>query len=158
MKGFFRSFWLFLVGLPRYVYMVVGSLTLFYLVCLNYIEPAWVGISKNYVSGRMWLQGPGWHLTGPWTLVARVDTRPMRVGIPTAGRGFSAKLVQFEPSAWREFIATEGFRYYWWANRVSINFGNEEEYRGMRNILLGYAYSPKRYPFVKVLEEYQQSQ
>lgn len=155
MKSLLKPYWLFLIGLPRYVYVLVGLPLLFYFVFLNRIEPAWVGIAKNYVSGEMWLQGPGWHLTAPWTLVARVDARPVRVCVPTAGRGFSAKLIQLEPSAWREFIATEGFRYYWWANRLSFNFGNEEEYRGMRNILLGYAYSPKRYPFIKILEEYQ---
>ncbi len=73
----------------------------------------------------------------------------------SAGRGYSAKLVQFQPDAWREFVAIEGFRYYWWANRFSLNFGYSEEYRGMRDILRGYAYSPKSYTFIKVLEEYQ---
>lgn len=144
-----------LLDLPRFVFVLVGAPILFYLIFLNHIEPDDVGIARNVISGQMWLQKAGWHVTAPWTFVARVGVNPVRVVVPTAGRGFSAKLVQFNPEAWREFVATEGFRYYWWANRFSINFGCREEHRGMRSILLGYAYSAKRYPFVTVLEEYQ---
>jgi hypothetical protein len=74
--------------------------------------------------------------------------------VPSAGRGWSAKLVQFEPKAYQEFVATEGFRYYWWANRFSVNFGYRDEYRGIKDIFRGYAYSDKKYPFLTVLEEY----
>jgi hypothetical protein len=64
-------------------------------------------------------------------------------------------LLSFDKYHWKEFVAAEGWRYWWWANRFSINFGYDEEYRGMRDILRGYAYSPKQYPFLVILEEYQ---
>lgn len=136
----------------------LGALTvvlLFYLGFTNYTEPTEVGIARNMISGEMWLQeGGGWHITPPWVWVTCIDTRPMRVALMSAGRGYSAKLVQFKPGKWREFVATEGFRYYWWANRFSINLGYDEEYRGVRDIMRGYAYSAKPYPFIEVLAEY----
>lgn len=137
---------------------VIGSsfaILLFYLAFLNYTEPTEVGIARNFISGEMWVQDKGgWHLTPPWVRVACIDTRPMRVSVSTAGRGYSAKLIQFEAKEWRAFVEMEGFRYYWWANRISFNGGYDEEYRGIRDILRGYAYSAKSYPFIKVLQEY----
>jgi hypothetical protein len=127
---------------------------LFYLACLNYLEPTQVGISWNYASGESQLQEPGWHITSPLVAVARIDTRPVRVCITSASRGFNCRLVQFEPSGYQQFIATQGFYYYWWSNRISFNWGYNEEYRGMRDLMRGYAYSVKQYPFIKALREY----
>ena len=136
---------------------VVLSLVLFYFTCINYIEPSEVGIARNHITGRMWLQDKGGiYLTWPWVWVARIDTRPMRVAVTTAGKARSAKLVQFEQKHWESFVQTEGWRYYWWANRFSINFGYDEEYRGLRDIMRGYAYSTKQYPFIKILQEYEE--
>jgi hypothetical protein len=78
----------------------------------------------------------------------------MRVCITSASRGFNCKLVQFVPSDYREFVAVQGFSYYWWANRISFNSGYSEEYRGMRDLMRGYTYSVKQYPFIKILEDY----
>lgn len=127
----------------------------YYLLIVNYTEPTQLGIARNDFTGEMWAQAKGgFHFTSPWVRVAKVDTRPMRVGVNSAGRGFNAKLVQFDSQHWREFVTTEGFAYYWWANRFSFNSGYDEEYRGMRDILRGYAYSAKPYPFIKILNEY----
>ncbi len=129
---------------------------LFYMLFLNYTEPTELGIARNRVSGQMWAQQVGgWHLTPPWVSVAIIDTRPVRVAVTTAGHGYSAKLVQFNPDAWKEFVEIEGFHYYWWANRFSFNLGYDEEYRGMRDILRGHAYTKKQYTFIKVITEYQ---
>lgn len=127
---------------------------LFYVGFVNYNEPTQLGIARNHISGEMWLQeGGGLYITPPWVWVARVDTRPIRVSVASAGRGYSAKLVQFDKKGWKEFVELEGWRYYWWANRLSFNFGYDEEHRGIRDILRGYAYSPKKYPFLVILEE-----
>jgi hypothetical protein len=129
-----------------------------YLPFFNHTEPVEVGIVWNRITGEVTLQkrdAAGWHITSPWVAVARVDTRPMRVCVTTAGRGFSCKLVQFELSAYKEFVETEGFRYYWWANRISFNLGYNEEYRGMKDLLRGYAYGVKKYSFVSVLRDYE---
>lgn len=129
----------------------------FWLSCLNYTEPTQLGVARNLVTGKTWAQfGGGWHVTPPWVLVARIDLRPMRVSVDSAGRGYHAKLVEFVPEQWEIFVNTEGFRYWWWANRLSINFGYKDEHRGMKDILRGYAYGTKKYSFLRVLEEYEQ--
>lgn len=133
----------------------LAACCLIYLACLNYLEPTQVGISWNWQSGEVELQDPGWHLTPPWVQVARIDTRPTRVCITSASRAFNCKLVQFVPDGYQLFVETEGFHYYWWYNRISFNWGYSDEYRGMKDILRGYAYSSKQYPFVKILRDYQ---
>ena len=137
------------------------SLAIFilYLAFVNYTEPTEVGIARNVVTGELILQRyGGFHITPPWTAVANIDTRPMRVCVTTAGRGFNCILVQFEPSNYKELVSVEGFRYYWWANRVSFNWGYNDEYRGTKDLLRGYAYSVKKYPFVKILREYEEGE
>ncbi|MEK6833084.1 MAG: hypothetical protein AABY32_03475, partial [Nanoarchaeota archaeon] len=100
--------------------------------------------------------GTGWNLTAPWVYIPEIDTRPIRVEVSSAGHGFSAKLVQFNKEYWKEFVITEGVYYYWWANRISFNPGYDEEHRGIKDILRGYAYSSKKYPFINILAEYKQ--
>lgn len=124
-----------------------------YLVFFSYTETHEVGIAWNRATGELWRQDPGMHWTAPWVAVSQIDTRPQRLCVMSAGRGFSCKLVRFEPAAYREFVATEGHRYYWWSNRLSFNSGHSDEYRGMRDIMLGYAYGAKRYPFVVTMRE-----
>lgn len=129
---------------------------LVFLACLHYTEVGEVGVMRNVVNGRLELDTPGWHFSPPWVLVSHADTRPMRVCVTSAGRGYNCKLVQFVPEFYEEFVATEGFRYWWWANRLSFNWGYEEEYRGFRDLMRGYAYSAKQYPFVQVLTVYEE--
>jgi hypothetical protein len=128
-----------------------------WLVFVNHVDQYQAGIAWSFTTGEMWLQEPGFHVTTPWTLVARVDLRPQRVCITSAGHAaFNCKLVQFQAAHWREFIRVEGWRYYWLANRLSLNLGYREEYRGFRDILRGYAFSAQHYPFVAILEEFTQ--
>lgn len=136
----------------------IGLLTLFlaYLFCFNYTEPTELGIARNIFTGAMWEQDGGAHFSYPWIRVACIDTRPVRVGVQSAGHGFSQKLVQFNKEYWHEFVQVEGFRYYWWANRFSFNSGYNEEYRGMKDILRGYAYSSKKYSFIVILNKYEE--
>ena len=135
----------------------IAGLAVCYAAFVNHNEAYEVGIAWNFASGDLWLQEGGYHVTTPWTLVARLDTRPQRVCITSASPvAFNCKLVQFEARQWRSFVQTEGWRYYWLANRFSLNFGYREEYRGFRDILRGYAFSARRYPFIGVLEEFQE--
>ncbi len=130
-------------------------LGLFYLAFVNYTEAYEVGITRNIVTGEVTLQDRGgFHFTTLWVQVSRTDIRPVRVCITSATRAFNCKLVQFEHSAYKEFVAVQGFQYYWLANRISFNFGYAEEYRGMKDLLRGYAYGVKKYPFVTVLRDY----
>ncbi len=126
---------------------------LLYLTCFHYTEPAHVGVARNWITGKMWTDTPGWNLTWPWVKVAKIDLRPARVCVTTAGKGRNCKLVQFETKAWKEFVETEGFYYWWWANRISFNLGYDEEYRGMKDLLRGYAYTVKKYNFMTVTQD-----
>ena len=125
-----------------------------YLFCVHYTEYGSIGIMQNFFTRDVALDHPGWNFSAPWVRVARMDTRPTRVCVTTASRAFNCRLVQFNPSAFREFVTTEGFRYYWWDNRLSFNWGYDDEYRGTKDILRGYGYSAQTYPFITVLREY----
>ncbi len=132
------------------------AIMMFYLLFLNYTEPTELGIARNKITGETWIQETGgWKITKPWVLVSVIDLRPIRVAVHSSGHGYCAKLVQFDKNYWKEFIATEGFRYYWWGNRFSFNSGYDEEYRGMKDLMRGYAFSSKKYSFIKILTEYQ---
>ncbi len=136
-----------------YIFLLI---MLFYSMFVNYTEPTELGIARNEFTGETWIQETGgWKTTAPWVIVSVVDLRPLRVSVPSAGHGYSAKLVQFDKNYWKEFVATEGFRYYWFSNRISFNLGYSEEYRGMKDIMRGYAFSSKKYPFINTLDEYQ---
>lgn len=142
--------WLFKTVFRRCIIAFISIALVFWLFSFNYVGFNEIGIAWNRVTGTLWKQEPGFHITWPWVSVARVDTRPIRVCVTSSGKGFSCKLVKFVPSAYREFVATEGHYYYWWANRISFNFGYREEYRGMKDILRGYAYGSKMYNFIVV--------
>ncbi len=141
----------------RVVLSVLLGVFVFYLVFFNHTEAYEVGIAWNRFSGELTLQDTesgSYHLTAPWVMVARIDTRPTRVCITSTTKAFNCKLVKFESSAFREFVKTQGFYYYWWSNRVSFNFGYPEEYRGMKDILRGYAFGAESYPFITIIEGY----
>ena len=136
-----------------------AALAVFWLSAVHYTESYHLGVRWNLFSGELRAdEHAGFHVTPPWVLVSRVDVRPMRVCVVTSGRGFNCRLVQFVPKHWRTFVMVEGFRYWWWANRISFNLGYSEEYRGMRDLLRGYAYGVKRYPFVETLKEYEEGE
>ena len=141
--------------------IVVGAIALLclYLFCLgfvHYTETGQAAIMRNFVTGEVKLDHPGWNLSTPWVQAAHIELRPQRVCITTAGRGYSCKLVRFDPEHFKEFVQVEGFRYYWWANRLSYNWGYDEEYRGFRDLLRGHAYGAKTYPFITILEVYEE--
>lgn len=134
--------------------LVVTILAVCGFFTVNYNEPTQIGIARNLITGEMVMQEGGIYFKPPWVWVVRIDTRPVRLGIMSGGRGYDAKLVQFDKRYWKEFVAIEGWRYYWFSNRISLNFGHESTYRGMDDVMIGYAYSSKKYPFVVILEEY----
>ncbi len=140
--------WLFKTTFRRFIIGFILIAWLAWLSIFNYTSYNEIGIAWNRFTGTLWCQNQGFHITWPWVSVARIDTRPIRVCVTSSGKGFSCKLVRFVPSAYREFVSIEGHYYYWWANRISFNFGYREEYRGMKDILRGYAYGSKMYGFI----------
>lgn len=134
-----------------FVFLILFST---YLTNMNWLEPTQIGITKNVFTGTIGIQNrAGLHLTPIYVFVARIDTRPIRVSIESDSRSASAKLVQFKSEYWQTFVKTEGWRYYWWSNRISFNLGYRVEHRGMKDVLRGYAYSNKQYPFIDIVEE-----
>lgn len=138
----------------KFLCPIILCVVFVYCLVFNYTNINQLGICRNVLTGRVYAQETsGFHLSLPWVLVIRVDTRPIRVAVMSSGRVANSKLVQFEAKEWASFVETEGWRYYWWSNRISFNMGYKEEYRGWRDVMRGYGYSAKKYPFIKVLEE-----
>lgn len=128
---------------------------LIYFPFVNYVEFQHVGLARNFVTGEMYLQRPGTYITEPWVSVARIDARPVRVCLQSSSiRTTTCKLVRFVPKYYREFVANEGHRYYWLSNRFSYNSGYEHEYRGMQDLLRGYAFMPTEHFFIAEEREY----
>ncbi len=136
---------------------IIAVLTIFlwYMACVHHTEPTEIGVWRDMLTGKTSQGSPGWHITPPWVQVAHIDGRPMRVCVTSAGRGFNCKLVQFVPQYLDTFLNVEGFYYYWLANRVSLNIGDDEQYRGVKNVLRGYAYDIHGYPFVHIMKDLQ---
>jgi len=110
-------------------------------------------ITRNIITGETKPDShAGYHISWPWILASKIDTRPHKVCIASASRNLNCRLVQFDTSQWRVLLTYEGFHYYWWYNRISFNW-SQETYRGVDNLLLGHAYGKTRGSFVKVLQE-----
>lgn len=123
----------------------------FYFLCFNYTDTHEVSISRNFVTGEIWIDSvPGFCVTSPFTQVSNIDTRPIRVNVPSSSRNFNGRLIEFNSKEWRTLIEYEGFHYYWWNNRISFNSGHNDEYRGIKDILIGYAYDQHPPKFIKV--------
>lgn len=135
------------IGVP------VLSLFVLYLALYHYTDQYEFGITYNLVTGEVKPDShTGHHLTAPWVLATKIDTRPQQVCITSASRNLNCRLVQFDPTKWKELIQLEGFHYYWWYNRLSFNIG-QKTYRGVPNLLLGHSYGQNRCSCVRILQE-----
>lgn len=126
---------------------------LFYLPFYHWTDSYEFGITYNLFTGEVKPdKHTGHHLTAPWVIETKIDTRPQRICIASATRNMNCRLVQFDTSQWKELIRIEGFHYYWWYNRFSFNSG-QETYRGLSNLLLGHSYGNTRGSFVKIIQQ-----
>lgn len=138
----------------KIIYTLSGFVFLFYFCCIHYTESQEIGLMYDVRDSQVILDSPGFNITAPWIFVSKIDTRPQRVCITSVAKVLNCKLVQFLPNQYKAFIQREGWRYYWWDNRISFNSGYKEEYRGFRDILRGYAFdenSPHKFPFIQML-------
>jgi hypothetical protein len=132
---------------------IYGFIVIFYLTCFHYTDQYQCGITYNVFTGELKKDShQGYHVTPPWVLATRIDTRPHKVCIVSATRNMNCRLVRFNPDKYMELISYEGFSYYWWYNRISFNSG-QETYRGVDNLLLGHAYGETRCSCVEILQE-----
>jgi len=118
---------------------------------ISYTDSHHYAIERNIVSGQIVFRGPnGMRITPPWVQVVRIDIRPIRACVDCSCNNIDCRLISFNISGYLEFIEKEGFGYYWWRNRLSFNYGNKLEYRGLPNVLRGYAFDDKNYKFLNV--------
>ena len=126
----------------------ISVVILFWLFFFSFNTYHHISIKRNWITGTTELLEPGFTITAPWVQIIRIDIRPVRVCIECSCRNAQCNLIAFNKEGWQDFLAIEGFRYYWLANRLSFNFGNSNEYRGMSNILRGYGFDDKQYSFI----------
>jgi hypothetical protein len=139
------------VFIPKYVYIITGSLLFFYFFCFHYVNVHEVGIRRNVINGNLSIdKSPGMYVSAPWIQVSKIDTRPQRICIECDCKNMTCVLVTFNPKGWQDFVQKEGFRYYWWSNRFSFNSSHKNEYRGIKDILKGYAFDGIEYSFLKI--------
>lgn len=118
---------------------IVGGI-LYYILCLNHVDVTDVGIAYNSLDGTVTVQShPGWYRTSPFVRVCHLSTLPMRVTIPSSATIINSKIVRFKPEGAVDFVKRQGF---------SWSLTTEQE-----NIMLGYAYSGKQFPFMEVVEQ-----
>ncbi len=119
--------------------LVLGCF-LFWLTCLNHTSLNHIGVAYDSLNGNVTIQDqPGWYVTSPFVLVGYISTLPTKVTIPSTAVVIVAKVVRFRPEGVSEFIRLQGFKY-WNSGEVST-------------ILLGYAFSGGKYPFLEIIQE-----
>ena len=112
----------------------------FYFACLNHVHINEIGVAYNAMNGSVAVQEhPGWYLTNPFVQVACFSTLPHQVTIPSKAVVINTKIVRFKKEGVDEFIRLQGFSY-----SLSESFDN---------ILMGYAFSGREYPFLEVMQE-----
>jgi hypothetical protein len=134
----------------RALFIVWGIILMVFCATVRYIEPGEAGIEWRPISGQIrLLDTPGWQFSAPWAFVTVIDTRPQRLCLTSSVHAApNCRLASFDTRHYREFIAVEGWSYYWFRNRLSFNFGHPETYRGWRDVMRGYAFSEKPYDFI----------
>ena len=112
----------------------------FYCFCLNHVDINEIGVAYNCYSGKVEVQDhPGFYVTSPFVQVVTLSTLPHKVSIPSGAVVINTKIVRFKPEGIDEFIRLQGFSY---------GLGQSFD-----NILMGYAFSGKAYPFLEIMQE-----
>ena len=128
--------WKIVIGLA----IPVVLLLVFFLVCWNHVHINEIGVAYNSMNGKVTIQdNPGWYLTNPFVQIVNISTLPHAVHIPSGAMVINAKIVRFKKEGIEEFIRLQGFSY-------SLS-------TSLDNILMGYAFSGKDYPFLEVMQE-----
>lgn len=139
-KSFFQNFW---VKVATLVGVLLVGLFFYWIFWLNHLDINEIGVAYNSLDGKITEQEvPGWYVTHPFVKVAYISTLPRRVEIPSSARVIVAKIVRFNPKGLDEYIRLQGFGY-------DLN-------SSLDNVLLGYSFSGKDYPFLEVMQDVSQ--
>lgn len=126
-----------LVGLVVFG-IIAGAIC--YITCLNHVAINEVGVAYNSMDGSITIQSnSGWYVTSPMVKVVTFSTLPIVVHIPSEAKVINTKIVRLNLQGLPQFIRLQGFSYTMGQN--------------MENILMGYAFSGKQYPFLDILQE-----
>jgi hypothetical protein len=137
---------------------VLFFLVIFYVPFVHYTDTYETAIMHNKITGEIIIdEEAGFNITPFWVFVSSVDMRPQRVCVTTTAKIVNCKLAKFVSKNLKELVSREGFHYYWLSNRFSFNLGYDTEYRGMVDLLRGYAFSGGNYSFIKVVDEVDES-
>ncbi len=138
-KGDIRIKWL-KVSIASLIIFVIAPI-LFWMLFLNHIAINEVGAAYNMVSGKVTVQDqPGWYMTNPWTFVYDLSTLPFKVALPSKATLINEKVIRFKPEGIQEYVRLQGFDW---------GFGGSS----FENIMMGYAYSGKEWPFLEIIQE-----
>jgi hypothetical protein len=122
------------------IFVVLFVVFSFYFLCLNHVGVNQLGVAYDPIGGQIAKQKvPGWYITGPFVRVAYIDILPIRVTIPSAAKVINTRLVRFRAEGLDEYIKLQGFGY--------------DLTTSLENILMGYAFSGREYPFLEIMEE-----
>jgi len=132
----------------KYIGIVLSFIFLFWLLFFNFTRDYQVSIKRNYFTGELSLLKPGITITSPWVQIIRLDTRPKQYCVECVCKNKTCVLASFNPIGWREFIDREGFRYFWFRNRISFN--SYKTYRGFDSVIRGYSFDEQEYSFIKI--------
>lgn len=116
------------------------AVLLFYCAFLNHVAINEIGVAYDSIGGKVWVQSqPGWYFTRITVRVCVIPTVPIKVTIPSEAKVINTKIVRFNPDGIDEFIRLQGFSYF--------------SDQSIENILMGYAFSGKEWPFMEVIQE-----
>ena len=131
------KFWkVFCVTLTAVVILVF----FFWVFFLNHVSVNHIGIAYDSMGGKVTIQKtPGWYVTSPFTKATYIRTTPITVTIPSGAKIIISKVVRFKPEGVESYIRLQGFGYGMDSN--------------LENVLLGYAFSGKKYSFLEIMQE-----
>lgn len=112
---------------------------LYYLLFLDYVGINKVGIAWNSSTNKITVQEPGWHKTSFDEFVFCLPTTPIVVTLPSKAKVVNSKLVRFRKEGAEQFVDIQGFGWY-----------SDQDFE---NVMLGFAFSGKKYPFLEVIGE-----
>lgn len=126
--------------LPAIGVLLLIFVIMFWCGFLNHVSVNEIGVAYNSIDGSIIIQDkPGWYFTPPTVQVGYQSTLPMRVTIQSDANLINTRLVRFVPEGIDEFIKLQGF---------SMLMKNKQA-----NVMLGYAFSGRKYSFMEILED-----
>lgn len=91
---------------------------LFYIFCVNHVNPNQYGVAYNKADGQISQQAIGWHITAPWVKATTISDLPTVIDVSQTG--YSSSRLRFVPKFIKlrikkeyieDFFADTGFQY-----------------------------------------------